>query len=227
MAKETLEVLAAKKDGEEETDSKKSKKDDEAGKPCDSKAPPKDDDKEDEDEDEQDGKSKKEKKAAALVPALAAGAPASLEGMRSESDIVAIGALCKMAGCPDRVAEFLAKKKSSGQYFSVAEISEALTEARVAESEKRMITSHVDPNKGGVGRLQDLEAEALSFARSNRGQRTPALYVEGSEPKMTPERAYAQALEAHPEIYENFRLQHNAQPLVRQLRNAGYELVQR
>src|ERR1039457_5715686 len=80
--------------------------------------------------------------------------------MRPEGDIEAIGALCKMAGCPDKAAEFLTKKKSTGQYLSVAEISEELTAARVMESERSMLTSHVNPNQGAVGSLQEIEAQA-------------------------------------------------------------------
>jgi signal peptide peptidase SppA len=177
------------------------------------------------------GEAKKaEGQPAAPIPAAsAAGAGALAEPINSrpEADIQAIGALCKMAGCPEKATEFLTKKKSTGQYFSVAEVSQALTESRVAESERHMITSHVDPNKTGAAGMRDLEAEAASFARQNRGQVTPALYVAGTSAKMTPERAVAQALESHPEVYESYRRQHNAAGLVRTLQDAGIELVQR
>jgi len=46
----------------------------------------------------------------------------------------------------------------------VAEISEELTAARVMESERSMITSHVNPNQGAVGSLQEIEAQATSYA---------------------------------------------------------------
>jgi hypothetical protein len=52
-----------------------------------------------------------------------------------QADIRAIGALCKLAGCPERAPEFLTMKQQSGKYFSVAEISELLTADRVAKSE--------------------------------------------------------------------------------------------
>jgi signal peptide peptidase SppA len=145
--------------------------------------------------------------------------------MRPEGDIEAIGALCKMAGCPDKAAEFLTKKKPSGQYFSVAEISEELTAARVIESERSMISSHVNPNQGAVGSLQELEAQATSFARQNRGKETPNLYAESGTTKLTKERAYALMLEEHPEVYGAFVAQHNAKGLIATLERAGVRLA--
>ena len=145
--------------------------------------------------------------------------------MRPEGDIEAIGALCKMAGCPDKAAEFLTKKKPSGQYFSVAEISEELTAARVIESERSMITSHVNPNQGAVGSLQEIEAQATSYARQNRGKETPNLYAESGTTKLTKERAYAQMLEEHPEVYGAFVAQHNAKGLIATLERAGVRLA--
>ena len=145
--------------------------------------------------------------------------------MRPEGDIEAIGALCKMAGCPDKAAEFLTKKKSTGQYFSVAEISEELTAARVIESERSMITSHVNPNQGAVGSLQEIEAQATTYARQNRGKETPNLYAESGTTKLTKERAYAQMLEEHPEVYGAFVAQHNAKGLIATLERAGVRLA--
>ena len=111
-------------------------------------------------DDEKDGK-----KAAANVVSIVSGQP--LEGIRAEGDILAIGALCKMAGRPEMAAEFLTKKGANGKYLSVAEVSEALTNSRVAESERSMISSHVNPN-AGAGGVQELEAQATQFARQNR-----------------------------------------------------------
>lgn len=145
--------------------------------------------------------------------------------MRPESDIQAIGALCKMAGCPEKAADFLTKKKPNGQYLSVAEISEELTAARVIESEKSMITSHVNPNQGAVGSLQEIEAQATSYARQNRGKETPNLYAESGTTKLTKERAYAQMLEEHPEVYGAFVAQHNAKGLIATLERAGVRLA--
>jgi hypothetical protein len=145
--------------------------------------------------------------------------------MRPEGDIEAIGALCKMAGCPDKAAEFLTKKKPNGQYFSVADISEELTAARVIESEKSMITSHVSPNQGAVGSLQEIEAQATTYARQNRGKETSNLYAERGTTKLTKERAYAQMLEEHPEVYGAFVAQHNAKGLIDTLERAGVRLA--
>jgi len=218
---DVMQPLAAKKEGEVEPEEKKSKKDKEEpeAKECDSKKePPKQDDEEDEEE----AKSKKEgkKKAAASVTPIAG---ESLKGVRAESDIQAIAALCKMAGKPEQAAEFLMKKNSKGEYMSVAEVSETLTAARVAESEQHMISSHVNPNAGSGG-VAELEAQAQSFARQNRGQVTPSMYVNGSTARVTKERAYAAMLEEHPEAYAAFRAQHNAKGLIATLEAAGIRL---
>ncbi len=222
---DVMQPLAAKKEGEVEPEEKKSKKSKEEpeAKECDSKNDPPEEDEEEEEEDEEEAKSKKEgrKKAAAAGVAPIAGEP--LKGVRAESDIQAIAALCKMAGKPEQAAEFLMKKNAKGEYMSVAEVSEALTAARVAESEKRMIHSHVNPNAGSGG-VAELEAQAQSFARQNRGQVTPSLYVNGSAAKVTKERAYAAMLEEHPEAYSAFRAQHNAKALIATLEAAGVRL---
>ena len=169
------------------------------------------------------GDAKKPEGMAPLV-GLAAVAGEALK-MRPEGDIEAIGALCKMAGCPDKAAELLTKKKSTGQYFSVAEISEELTAARVIESERSMITSHVNPNQGAVGSLQEIEAQATTYARQNRGKETSNLYAESGTTKLTKERAYAQMLEEHPEVYGAFVAQHNAKGLIATLERAGVRLA--
>jgi signal peptide peptidase SppA len=150
-------------------------------------------------------------------------APSGPLKVRPEADIEAIAALCRMAGQPERTAEFLTRKNRAGAYFSVAEVSEALTAARVAESEKHMIHSHVNPNAGSGG-VQELEAQAAALARQNRSQITPGLYVSGTATKVTKERAYAQMLEEHPEAYAAFRAQHNAQALIATLEAAGVRL---
>jgi signal peptide peptidase SppA len=212
---EEVQALAAKKEGEDKTDDKKSKKDD--AKERASKKPPADDD-EDDKEDEEQAKSKKA--AASAVPI--AGEPP--KGMRAESDIQAIAALCTVAGYPDKAAEFLMQKNSRGEYMSVAEVSEALTNSRVAESEKHMISSHVNPNAGSGG-VQELEAQSIAFARQNRGQATSGLYVSGTATRVTKERAYAQMLEEHPEAYAAFRAQHNAKGLIATLEAAGVRLA--
>ena len=129
MAGVDPQAAAAKKDGDAE---EKNAKKPEETQECDNKGKKDKPDGEEDDEgaDSKKGKAKEKdegKKAAAVV--LTTAEP--LKGMRAESDIQAIGALCKMAGCPDKAAEFLTKKKSNGQYFSVAEVSEELTAARV------------------------------------------------------------------------------------------------
>jgi len=160
---------------------------------------------------------------AAPIAHVMAAAPSEPLKVRPEGDIQAIAALCKMAGCPERAAEFLMQRNTRGEYLSVAEVSEALTAARVAESEKRMIHSHVNPNAGSGG-VQELEAQAVAFARQNRAQITPGLYVSGSATKVTKERSYAQMLEEHPEAYAAFRAQHNAKGLIATLEAAGVRL---
>jgi len=209
---EEVQALAAKKECDEKADDKKSKKDD--AKERESKKPPADDDEDDNDQEEA-----KSKKAAAP---LISGEP--LKAMRAEADIQAIAALCKVAGCPEKAAEFLMQKNSRGEYMSVAEVSEALTSSRVAESEKHMISSHVNPNAGSGG-VQELEAQSVAFARQNRGQVTSGLYVSGTATKVTKERAYAQMLEEHPEAYAAFRAQHNAKGLIATLEAAGVRLA--
>jgi signal peptide peptidase SppA len=217
-----VQALAAKKEGEApDNEVKKSKKETEesGAKERDGKKPPADNEEDDEDE----AKSKKDdgkKKAASAT--MAATQPS---GMRAEGDIEAIGALCKMAGCPEKAAEFLTKKKSNGQYFTVAEVSQELTAARVIESERSMITSHVNPNQGATGSLQELEAQATTYARQNRGKETPNLYAESGTTKLTKERAYASMLEEHPEVYGAFVAQHNAKGLIATLERAGVRLA--
>lgn len=196
---------AATQEGEDEM--KKSKKDE--PKERQGKEPP----------EEEDEEAKKSKKAASVIP-IAAELP---KPMRAEADIQAIAALCKVAGCPERAADFLMQRNAGGHYLSVAEVSEALTASRVAESEKRMISSHVNPNAGSGG-VQELDAQAAAFARQNRTQLTPGLYVSGSATKVTKERAYAQMLEEHPEAYAAFRAQHNAKGLIATLEAAGFRL---
>jgi hypothetical protein len=104
---EEVQALTAKKEGEDKTDDKKSKKDD--AKERESKKPPADDD-----EDDKDDEQAKSKKAAASVVPIGGEAP---KGMRAESDIQAIAALCKVAGYPDKAAEFLMQKNSRGEYL--------------------------------------------------------------------------------------------------------------
>jgi len=212
---EEVQALAAKKDDEEKADDKKTKKDD--AKEREGKKPAAPDKEDDEDDDQEEAK----KAAAAVVPI--SGAP--LKGMRAETDIQAIAALCRMAGRPEKAAEFLMQKNARGEYMSVAEVSEALTNARVAESEKHMISSHVNPNAGSGG-VQELEAQSVALARQNRGQVTPGLYVSGTATRVTKERAYAQMLEEHPEAYAAFRAQHNAKGLIATLEAAGVRLAQ-
>ena len=213
MAQIESEATAAKKDGESAEKKTKKKPD-----PVDAKSPAEDDD---EDDDMTGDKPKDEGKKKAVGVAAISGEP--LKGMRAESDIQAIAALCKMAGQPEKAAEFLTRKNATGQYLSVAEVSEVLTAARVAESESRMISSHVNPN-AGAGGVQELEAQAVSFARQNRGQATAGLYS-GTTAKVTKEHAYAQMLEDHPEAYAAFRAQHNAKGLIATLEAAGVRLA--
>jgi len=129
--------------------------------------------------------------------------------MRPEGDIEAIGALCKMAGCPDKAAEFLTKKKSTGQYFSVAEISEELTAARVMESERSMITSHVNRTRARLVRFRKSKPKPPATPARIAAKRLRILRRKRYH-QLTKERAYALMLEEHPEVYGAFVAQHNA-----------------
>jgi signal peptide peptidase SppA len=216
MPELNAEPAAAKKTSEPE-DGKK-----EQGKADDADPKTKKSDKPNDNDEDDAGKPDKEDGKKAGSPSVAViGSP--IKGMRAESDIQAIAALCKMAGKPEQSAEFLMKKNSAGEYMSVAEVSEVLTAKRVAESEEHMISSHVNPNAGSGG-VQELEAQATSFARQNRGQVTPGMYVNGTATRMTKERAYSAMLEEHPEAYAAFRAQHNAKALVATLEAAGIRL---
>jgi signal peptide peptidase SppA len=200
----------------------------EAAAPCDpDKAaadPTGDEDDKDKKQEPDDDPDDKEGKKAALVAALQPGEP--LMGVRTEGDIQAIGALCKLAGCPERATEFLMAKTTSGKYFSVAEISGILTAERVAESESHMINSNVDPNKTGVAKMEDLQAEATAFVRQNKGMVAENLYVPGQS-RVTPEKAMARALEANPEAYAAYRDEHNGAALVATLQKAGFAIVRK
>jgi capsid assembly protease len=217
------QAAAAKKDGEPVE--KQGKKPEETQE-CDNKGKK---EKQDGEEDEQDGaegkkgkaKEKEDGKKAAAV-ALTPGEPP--KAMRAESDIQAIAALCKVAGKADMAAEFLMKRNSKGEYLSVAEVSAELTATRVAESESHMVDSKVNPNAGSGG-IHEIEAQATSYARQNRGQVTQAMYVNGVATKVTKERAYAAMLEEHPEAYAAFRAQHNAKGLIATLEAAGVRLA--
>ena len=222
MAGVDPQAAAAKKDGDAE---EKNAKKPEETQECDNKGKKDKPDGEEDDEgaDSKKGKAKEKdegKKAAAV--ALTPAEP--LKAMRAESDIQAIAALCKMAGKPEQAAEFLMKKNSKGEYMSVAEVSAELTANRVAESESHMVDSKVNPNAGSGG-IQEVEAQATSYARQNRGQVTQAMYVNGVTTKVTKARAYAAMLEEHPEAYAAFRAQHNAKGMIATLEAAGIRLA--
>ena len=156
-------------------------------------------DPEEEQEKEKEGEEEEGKKAAAVAQASLIQGTEPLKATRTVEDISAISALCGLAGCAEKSAEFLASNKT------VAEVSEVLTAARVKESESHMIQSGVNSNKGAA-RMQDLEVEAASYAKQNR---------------ITKEQAVAQALEANPEVYAAYRARHNAGPMIAQLEAAG------
>ena len=222
MAGVDPQAAAAKKDGDAE---EKNAKKPEETQECDNKGKKDKPDGEEDDEgaDSKKGKAKEKddgKKAAAV--ALTPAEP--LKAMRAESDIQAIAALCKMASKPEQAAEFLMKKNSKGEYMSVAEVSAELTATRVAESESHMVDSKVNPNAGSGG-IQEIEAQATSYVRQNRGQVTQAMYVNGVTTKVTKERAYAAMLEEHPEAYAAFRAQHNAKGMIATLEAAGIRLA--
>jgi len=72
--------------------------------------------------------------------------------------------------------------------------------------------------------MEAVEMLATSYARQRRGQVTQALYVPGSEARVTKERAYAAMLEEQPEAYAAFRFAHNAKVIVATLEAAGVRL---
>jgi hypothetical protein len=75
--------------------------------------------------------------------------------------------------------------------------------------------------------LRGIDAAAEAIMRQNRGQLTPNLYADVGQSKMTKERAYAQFLEDSPEVYEQYRAQHNARPIVATLEAAGLRVSSR
>lgn len=218
-----VQAAAAKKDGESEE--KKGSKPEET-QDCDNKGKKEKQDSEEDEEDGAEGKKgkAKEKEDGKKAAAVTLTPGEALKAMRAESDIQAIAALCKVAGKAELAAEFLMKRNSKGEYMSVAEVSAELTATRVAESESHMVDSKVNPNAGSGG-VQEIEAQAVSYARQNRGQATQGMYVNGVSTRVTKERAYAAMLEEHPEAYAAFRAQHNAKALVATLEAAGIRLA--
>jgi capsid assembly protease len=166
---------------------------------------PNEEDETPEEENKDEMKSKSQAPGAGMEAPLAGGTP--LKAVRTVDDIKAISALCKLAGCPEKVAAYLEDNKS------VAEVSEMLTAAKAEETEKTMISSRVDTTKGAAARIQDIEAEAVAYARQNKG--------------VTKEQAFAQMLEANPEAYASYRAQHNAKGLLGQLEAAGVQFTVR
>ena len=77
--------------------------------------------------------------------------------------------------------------------------------------------------------FKELEAEAArdAAALKFRGASLPGLYVPGTTAALTKEQAVARALEADPEVYEQYRAEHNARTLVNTLKAAGIQIVQR
>jgi hypothetical protein len=73
-------------------------------------------------------------------------------------------------------------------------------------------------------RQVESEAAADVLRAKMQGGKSAPLYVPGSEAKPTRERAIAQALEEDPEVYAQYRAQHNARPLVQALEAAGIKL---
>lgn len=77
--------------------------------------------------------------------------------------------------------------------------------------------------------FKQLEAEAARDAAALKfhGASLPALYVPGATATLTKEQAVARALEADPEVYARYRVEHNARMVVNTLRAAGVQFVQR
>lgn len=149
---------------------------------------------------------------------------------RSQEDINTIGNLCRIAGNPGLAVDFLTKKNASGQYLTVAEVSQELMTARANEANRHSVASQVDViqrTAAGHPTVEQLESQARSLASQSRGTTSPALYVAGVTRRgTTPQQAFAQMLEDHPEAYGEYRDRHNAQALVTTLRRAGYTIQQ-
>jgi capsid assembly protease len=194
------------------------------GAPCESESNEPDGDEaepdgdEPENQDEEENMKNQNANNGAAASAQPGPAATNSEFSRSEKETKTIMGLCRMAGCPDRLGEFLTSRKS------VAEISEMLTEERSAAADQTPVNGR--SNQGSGPRIQDIETQAEALARQNRGNSMRNLYGFGESP-MTKERAYAQALEANPEAYAAYRAQHNARTLVATLEAAGYRLSPR
>lgn len=194
MAKENIPALAATDESvgtkaEDAKDATSAKKTDATA------------DEPDGDEGEPDGdKAKKASAGAQLTKPLAAATPI---GLVSREDVKTIGTLCRLAGIPDKAADYLADG------LSVAEVREKLNSMRAAESEEHNVSSVHNPGKVG-GSIQALEAEAVAFARANKG--------------VTKEQAYARMLNEHPEVYEAYINEHNTRAMRAQLSKLGVKL---
>lgn len=73
----------------------------------------------------------------------------------------------------------------------------------------------------------DAEAARDAAALKFRGASLPGLYVPGTTAALTKEQAVARALEADPEVYAQYRAEHNARMLVDTLQAAGVQIVKR
>jgi hypothetical protein len=75
--------------------------------------------------------------------------------------------------------------------------------------------------KGQGAAIQKIEAEAAVMVRENSFKTTSGVYVPSERRGLTREQAFAAAMESRPELYADYRRQHNAAAIVAQLEAAG------
>src|ERR1700727_2519660 len=80
------------------------------------------------------------------------------------------------------------------------------------------------PAASGTSEMAQIESEAKAFSRANRNVETNRLYGEGKRKGTTPEQAFAAALEANPQAYEQFRNSHNSKGLIATLKAGGVKI---
>jgi ClpP class serine protease len=109
----------------------------------------------------------------------------------------------------------------------VAQTSEP--RAVVREEGKGNTMTYSNGKKTAAAAMQELEAQALVVARHSKatGASMANVYFSEESRGATKEQCMARALEAQPEIYEAYRLAHNAAPVVAALRASGIEIRER
>lgn len=134
----------------------------------------------DDEEDEEDEEPEPKKKPA--------GKKSSAAVAYTRGQIAAINDLCLLAGHPDKAGSFLAAG------LTVRDVRAKLVDLRAEASQQHPIFSGVNPMKGGK-EMKEIRSQAASYAR---------------EKGITKEQAFAQMLEANPEIWDQHRKERRA-----------------